>query len=201
MERALAGPSDTLEPTGSGYCPSSMEHFLVWAAQYHHPEHGIMKLVGAVEDFLTWAMNWCCPFVVAGQGEGANPSRTAFDARPVRPAPLSSAAPAGGEPSLLPPRFPVNTGRLELQPADSHTAASTGRELWSRDPIQAFECLRNRICEALHYVVDLHRLARTAPAGQTMADVERERHEMLYRAIVEAQAIWFHARPRLPRPT
>src|SRR5207249_3009264 len=38
-------------------CP--MDEFLAWAAGYHSPGHGILKLIGQVEAFLTWAMAWC----------------------------------------------------------------------------------------------------------------------------------------------
>jgi hypothetical protein len=39
---------------------SPMEAFLDWAAGYRRaPAHGIMKLIGDVEEFLTWAMAWC----------------------------------------------------------------------------------------------------------------------------------------------
>jgi hypothetical protein len=36
-----------------------MEAFVSWASYYRAPGHGIMKLIGKVEEFLTWAMDWC----------------------------------------------------------------------------------------------------------------------------------------------
>jgi hypothetical protein len=38
---------------------SHMDRFLAWASCYRSPGHEIMKLMGDVEDFLTWAMAWC----------------------------------------------------------------------------------------------------------------------------------------------
>jgi hypothetical protein len=38
---------------------SHMDRFLAWASCYRSPGHEIMKLIGQVEDFLTWAMAWC----------------------------------------------------------------------------------------------------------------------------------------------
>jgi hypothetical protein len=46
-------------PTGPEHFPSAMEGFLVRAEGYRRPGHGIMELIGNVEDFLTWAMGWC----------------------------------------------------------------------------------------------------------------------------------------------
>jgi hypothetical protein len=46
-------------PAGPERFPSAMEGFLVWAGGYRCPGHGIMELIGNVEDFLTWAMGWC----------------------------------------------------------------------------------------------------------------------------------------------
>src|SRR5262249_6297647 len=63
--------------------------------------------------------------------------------------------------------------------------------LWDRNPVEALERLRDRVCDAINLVVEIHRLALKAPAGQTLADVGQERHKQLHRVIVEAQAIWF----------
>src|SRR5262249_6379308 len=46
------------EPTGPGHFPA-MERFITWACGYRLPGHGLMKLIREVEEFLTWAMNWC----------------------------------------------------------------------------------------------------------------------------------------------
>jgi hypothetical protein len=46
-------------PAGPENLPSAMEGFLVWAEGYRCPGHGIMELIGNVEDFLAWAMGWC----------------------------------------------------------------------------------------------------------------------------------------------
>jgi hypothetical protein len=46
-------------PTGPEHSSSPMENFLAWASGYHRaPQHGIIKLIGEVEEFLTWAMAW-----------------------------------------------------------------------------------------------------------------------------------------------
>jgi hypothetical protein len=44
-------------PTGLAI-DSPMEGFLAWASAYRTPGHGIMWLIGEVEEFLTWAMAW-----------------------------------------------------------------------------------------------------------------------------------------------
>jgi hypothetical protein len=36
-----------------------MERFIAWASGYRAPGHGIWELTGKVEEFLTWAMQWC----------------------------------------------------------------------------------------------------------------------------------------------
>jgi hypothetical protein len=46
-------------PSGPEHFPSEMEGFVSWASGYRSPGHGILKLIGDVEDFLTWAMGWC----------------------------------------------------------------------------------------------------------------------------------------------
>jgi hypothetical protein len=46
-------------PSGSGYGPSGIEAFVSWASEYRTPGHGVLKLIGDVEEFLTWSMNWC----------------------------------------------------------------------------------------------------------------------------------------------
>jgi len=48
------------EQTASGpeHFPSPMDNFLAWASGYRAPGHEIMKLIGEVEDLLTWAMAW-----------------------------------------------------------------------------------------------------------------------------------------------
>jgi nucleoside phosphorylase len=46
-------------PTGPAHFPSAIEAFLVWAEGYRAPSHGMMELIGKIEDFLSWAMGWC----------------------------------------------------------------------------------------------------------------------------------------------
>jgi hypothetical protein len=46
-------------PSGPEHFPSEMDAFVSWASGYRAPGHGILRLIGDVEDFLTWAMSWC----------------------------------------------------------------------------------------------------------------------------------------------
>jgi nucleoside phosphorylase len=55
----FSGLPQVQTPTGPEHFPSPMEHFLVWASAYRAGGHGLMKLIGEVEDYLSWAMRWC----------------------------------------------------------------------------------------------------------------------------------------------
>ena len=68
-------------------------------------------------------------------------------------------------------------------------ASTTARELWDCDPRQAFERLRNRVCDAIHLVCEIHRLALATPE-ESLANVGSRLAEPLRYAVAEAQAIW-----------
>jgi hypothetical protein len=72
-------------PAGPEHFPSAMEAFLAWASGYRAPGHGILRLIGEVEEFLTWAMRWAGqPQSVGGIGQGhhqkGGTGRAALDA-------------------------------------------------------------------------------------------------------------------------
>jgi hypothetical protein len=62
--------------SGPGYGSSGIEAFVSWASGYRTPGHGVLKLVGDVEDFLTWAMNWCQQQSSRGRGKEADSGDT-----------------------------------------------------------------------------------------------------------------------------
>jgi hypothetical protein len=68
-------------PTGPEHFPSPMEAFLVWASAYRTPGHEIMKLIGEVEEFLSWAMGSC----QQQQTRTEEPALLAKDAEAPRP--------------------------------------------------------------------------------------------------------------------
>jgi hypothetical protein len=108
-----------------------------------------------------------------------------------------------GEPTPPePPRPPAGTGRCPAQSSDGRADAPGAGEVWGRDPLRAFEWLRDRVCDAVHIVCQIHRQALAAPPGGTLASTGRELHEPLLQAIAEAQAIWFDTPVRryLDRP-
>jgi hypothetical protein len=66
-----------------------------------------------------------------------------------------------------------------------------------------FERLRDRVCDALDLVCEIHRAALGAGPDQTLEHVAPWLHEPLHRAVTEAQAVWFDtpARRHLERST
>jgi hypothetical protein len=62
--------------------------------------------------------------------------------------------------------------------------------LWNRNPIESFERLRDRVCDALQLVIRIHEQAGAAPPGTRLANVGRELHEPLVVAVCDAQAVW-----------
>jgi hypothetical protein len=64
-------------------------------------------------------------------------------------------------------------------------------KLWQRDPIIAFERLRDSVSDATHLVSAAYQRAQRAAAEQSLADVLQDLREPLCRAIQRARAIWF----------
>jgi hypothetical protein len=90
-------------PTGPEHFPSPMEGFLAWASGYRAPGHGILKLIGEVEEFLTWAMAWAkrhtdvVPPSPTGESTAADASRPAVpDLRETFPEGLGAPGDQGG---------------------------------------------------------------------------------------------------------
>jgi hypothetical protein len=71
---------------------------------------------------------------------------------------------------------------------DSHESA---RDLWERDPVEAFEHLRDCVVDAVNRVCEVHRLAVCAPEGAKLSDVASEHFDRLRRTVCDAQALWF----------
>lgn len=74
-------------------------------------------------------------------------------------------------------------------PPTDHTPAA--RALWGRDPVAAFERLRDRTCEVIQWSNEVYRCAAGAAPDQPLAAVGEEFHDQLYQALAEAQAFWF----------
>jgi hypothetical protein len=70
-------------------------------------------------------------------------------------------------------------------------ATQSAKLLWDRNPIEAFERLRDRVCVGVQHVVAIHEQAANAPPSASLADIGRELHESLDLAHCEAQAIWY----------
>jgi hypothetical protein len=85
------------------------------------------------------------------------------------------------------PQVPVNHRVGEPGARDSASAVS----LWARAPIEAFERLRDRVCEAIQLVRNIHRQAAVAPATSSLADAGEGLQGPLEEAVRAAQDIWF----------
>jgi hypothetical protein len=90
---AFSALPDTQTPTGPEHFASSMEAFIAWASGYRAPGHGLMKLIGDVEDFLTWAMAWCNRHSVAARPPADQPAPTPTIEEGAAPEHGSSAGP------------------------------------------------------------------------------------------------------------
>jgi hypothetical protein len=63
--------------------------------------------------------------------------------------------------------------------------------VWERNPIDAFERLRDRACDALDVVIEIHQAALQAPDAELLDNVLSQLHEPLLCAVAEAQGYWF----------
>jgi hypothetical protein len=77
--------------------------------------------------------------------------------------------------------------------SDRDSLSASVKKLWGRDPTQAFERLRDCVCEALDIVGEVHRRALEAPPDETLRDFGFSGMliRRLYERVCVAQAIWF----------
>jgi hypothetical protein len=65
-----------------------------------------------------------------------------------------------------------------------------GPALWKSDPVQAFECLRDWVREAMACVIDVHVALESGLKAPSLATIRPDRHERLFVSIDRAQDIW-----------
>jgi hypothetical protein len=70
-------------PNGPEYGSSETEAFVSSASGYRIPGHGLLKLVGDVEDCLTWAMSWCQDHRASAEEQAPHPEGSAPPSPPV----------------------------------------------------------------------------------------------------------------------
>src|SRR5207247_11026292 len=64
-----------------------------------------------------------------------------------------------------PLRSPTSAARHSIQPASRPVEEAQASTSWNSDPVRAFERFRNRVCDALHIVIEIHRQAMAATEG------------------------------------
>jgi hypothetical protein len=97
----------------------------------------------------------------------------------------------GSPESVACPRHLAESGRFPFPSAKDEEMRRKSIQLWNTDPVQAFERLRDCICNALHHVIEVHRRAKTAPEGAILSNIAHEHFPGLGVAVLEAQAIWY----------
>jgi hypothetical protein len=115
-------------PSGPEHFPSPMEEFVAWASRYRVPGHPIMKLIGEVEEFLSWAMGWCRQQESRAEDPMLPASETELPAKSPAPAAEKAPPPSDMEANLLIRRYlKEHPTDYSIRKASAATGISTGR--------------------------------------------------------------------------
>jgi hypothetical protein len=91
----------------------------------------------------------------------------------------------------VPPRNPATSDRYRVGSGKGQEASLAAARLWAADQLQTFEHLRDMVCEAAYLVAEANRRALSGTPDQTMADVGQDLRDLLEKAVLEGQGIWF----------
>jgi hypothetical protein len=87
----------------------------------------------------------------------------------------------------------LNAGNGRAYKAWDAGCSAAAQEVWTLDPREAFEQLRDSVCEALAVVSEVHQLALTAPPKESLPNVSLSGRlfQRLSEAVCVFQALWF----------